>query len=110
MSSVPVKVQKEFELYRQKTIGYRTVTRKAYDAMMNRFIKYGLYVRTPRGDALLKKNLPKEEYLKRQRAYMKKWRSKNPKYQVKKMKNKDINKNKQVQTLQEKEDQKKLSK
>ncbi len=78
LQEVPQEVLNEYQQYANKDLRFRDMSRKAYNSRRHRFIKFGLLSPRPRHDALLKASLDKNEFLSRQRRYLKEWRRKHP--------------------------------
>lgn len=79
MATIPVFVQKEYELFQQGKRRFSTMELSVYNAMCHRFRKYGL----ERGivtETTVSKTLPKDEYDRRYKARRKKWLEANPGY------------------------------
>jgi hypothetical protein len=82
-TKVPEHVVEEYLAYRNKKLTFSDMSRTAYHAMLSRFIKHGLHRPTGRKYATLSAELPRDEYLRRRRAYMKLWRVNHPNYNKK---------------------------
>jgi hypothetical protein len=80
MKEAPPEVLEEYGQYKDKVLRCSNMSTKEYHAMRHRFIKFGLHSPQPRKDAILKSSLDKEEFLARQRSYLKTWRKGHPGY------------------------------
>jgi hypothetical protein len=87
IQSLPHTVTDQYKAFCNKDISYSQMERKEYDAMLKRFIKYGLHRPKQRKDAIFKANLPEDESLRRRRVYMKVWRAQHPGYNRKHQEN-----------------------
>ena len=68
----------EYREYKDKVRKCSNMSKKEYHAMRHRFIKFGLHSPQQRKDAILKSSLDREEFLARQRSYLKTWRKRHP--------------------------------
>lgn len=80
--TIPALVVEQYDQYKSKQLRVSNLSRRDYDAMINLFKKYGLYQPKKITETTLQSGLSKEEYRKRQRAYMKIWRANHPKYNL----------------------------
>jgi hypothetical protein len=78
LQEIPPEVLTEYQQYTKKELRFSDMPRKDYNSRRHRFIKFGLMSPRPRHDAVLKSSLDKNEFLCRQRRYLKEWRKKHP--------------------------------